>query len=59
MQIKGSRYTIFGTHHPSKLPISSIGKGIKSKVLVCDSLHSVGQNHFYVMLLFKGILFIF
>jgi hypothetical protein len=29
-------------------------------MLVCDWLHSVGQNHFYVMLLFKSrMLFIF
>jgi len=29
-------------------------------LLVCDWLHSVGQNHFYVKLLFKsGMLFIF
>jgi hypothetical protein len=26
---------------------------IRSQVSICDWLHSVGQNHFYVMLLFN------
>jgi len=39
-------------HHSSAFPIHSVGA---SSVLVCNWLHSVGQNHFYVMmLLYRG-----
>jgi len=33
--------------------------GQRGSLLVCDWLHFVGQNHFYVMMLFNRVLVIF